>query len=202
MPHSRITDLLESQREALFLWMPVFFAAGIAGYFANPAEPAQELAIFLVLLGAGLVVLRPHDRIGGYVLASALGFGLLGYGYAALRSETVRAPVLRGHYYGPIEGRVINLDRSGSNAPRVLLDRLYLPGIAARETPERARVSLQGFIADTALEAGARITLTGSLSPPGPPVEPGGFDFRRMAWFMQLGAVGYTRNPALRARKE
>lgn len=36
---------------------------------------------------------------------------------------------------------------------------------------------------------------TGHLGPPGGAVEPGGFDFRRHAWFLQLGAVGYTRVP-------
>ena len=41
---------------------------------------------------------------------------------------------------------------------------------------------------------------TGFLSPPGGPVEPGGFDFQRHAWFQSLGAVGYTRNPLMLAQ--
>lgn len=44
---------------------------------------------------------------------------------------------------------------------------------------------------------GLRIMTTGHLSPPGGPVEPGGFDFQRHAWFAELGAVGYTRVPVL-----
>ncbi len=39
--------------------------------------------------------------------------------------------------------------------------------------------------------------VTAHLSPPGGPVEPGGFDFQRHAWFLKLGAVGYARSPAL-----
>ena len=35
------------------------------------------------------------------------------------------------------------------------------------------------------------------LSPPSAPAEPGGFDFRRLAWFERLGAVGYARTPFL-----
>ena len=35
------------------------------------------------------------------------------------------------------------------------------------------------------------------LSPPAAPAEPGGFDFRRLAWFERLGAVGYARTPFL-----
>ncbi|MFQ5439396.1 MAG: ComEC/Rec2 family competence protein, partial [Paracoccaceae bacterium] len=38
---------------------------------------------------------------------------------------------------------------------------------------------------------------TASLSPPSGPVEPGGFDFQRFAWFRTLGAIGYTRMPVL-----
>lgn len=39
--------------------------------------------------------------------------------------------------------------------------------------------------------------LTAHLGPPGGAVEPGGFDFRQHAWFLQLGAVGYPRTPML-----
>ncbi|WP_309664235.1 ComEC/Rec2 family competence protein [Tabrizicola sp.] len=45
--------------------------------------------------------------------------------------------------------------------------------------------------------AGAGVILTAFLSAPEGPVEPGGFDFRRMAFFQQLGAVGYSRTPLL-----
>jgi competence protein ComEC len=38
---------------------------------------------------------------------------------------------------------------------------------------------------------------TAHLTPPAGPVEPGGFDFRRHAWFQRIGAVGYTRVPVL-----
>ena len=35
------------------------------------------------------------------------------------------------------------------------------------------------------------------LGPPAGPSEPGGFDFRRLAWFERLGAVGYARAPVM-----
>ncbi len=44
-------------------------------------------------------------------------------------------------------------------------------------------------------EPGMTIMTTAHLGPPGGAVEPGGFDFRRHAWFLRLGAVGYTRVP-------
>jgi competence protein ComEC len=49
-------------------------------------------------------------------------------------------------------------------------------------------------------EPGLTVILTGHLSAPDGPVEPGGYDFRRQAWFDGLGAVGYTRTPVLTLR--
>ena len=39
---------------------------------------------------------------------------------------------------------------------------------------------------------GHRVSLRAVLLPPSPPTQPGGFDFARLAWFQQLGAVGYA----------
>lgn len=124
---------------------------------------------------------------------------LFGVQLRGLSDVNVYRTVLTKHYYGPVYGRAIGLDRSASNAPRVLLDRLYIPGFAKSEIPARVRVSLHDFIPDNTLHAGGRIALTTSLSPPSPPAEPNGFDFRRMAWFLSIGGVGYTRNPVIPA---
>ncbi len=173
------------------------FGLGIAVYFASEVEPTvlQSLGVgFSGMLGA--VYIRPQ-HITRTVLLVMFLLICFGYGYAAYRTSAVEAPILSRHYYGPVYGRIIGLDRSATNAPRVLLDQIYLPELAEENTPERIRLSLHGFIPDNTLTAGARIAVTASVSPPSPPVEPGGFDFRRMAWFMQLGGVGYTRNPVI-----
>ena len=39
--------------------------------------------------------------------------------------------------------------------------------------------------------------LTGHLSPPAGAIEPSGFDFKRHAWFLRLGGLGYTLSPVL-----
>jgi competence protein ComEC len=43
-----------------------------------------------------------------------------------------------------------------------------------------------------------RVILTANLSPPQGPVEPGGFDFSRAAWFEGLGATGFARGDVVR----
>jgi competence protein ComEC len=116
---------------------------------------------------------------------------------AGLRANVVAEPVLGFRYYGPIQGRIIEIDRSGSDTVRLTLDRVVLARMEAARTPATVRISLhgdQGFITP---EPGQLVLMMGHLSPPSGPVEPGGFDFQHMAWLEGLGAVGYTRTPVL-----
>jgi competence protein ComEC len=116
---------------------------------------------------------------------------------AGARAHSLQSPVLDWRYYGPIQGRVVQVDRSSSDALRLTLDRVVLHDTAPERTPERVRVSMHGDWALPRPMPGQVVMTTGHLSPPNGAVEPGGFDFRRHAFFRQLGAVGYTRNPVL-----
>ena len=123
------------------------------------------------------------------------------------------APVLEYRYYGPIEGRIVEIDRSASGALRLTLDRPRLARLSPARTPALVRISLhgeQGFITP---RPGLRVMTTGHLSPPPGPSEPGGFDFRRHAWLkalarwatralpvLALARPGASRLGALRAR--
>ncbi|WP_299042358.1 ComEC/Rec2 family competence protein [uncultured Tateyamaria sp.] len=186
------------QRGHLFGWCPVGMACGIALFFGLRFEPS--LAIYAGVIAAGLGALVAARRVGEVmspllVLAAmiALGFTLAGW-----RAHSVAGPVLDWRYYGPVEGRIIGMDRSASDAVRLTLDHVKLDRVAPTDTPTRVRISLHG---DSALgvtpEPGLRVMTTAHLGPPGGPVEPGGFDFQRHAWFAQLGAVGYTRVPLM-----
>ena len=96
-----------------------------------------------------------------------------------------------------VEGRIIGLDRSMSDRPRVLIDRVVIHGLDPARTPARVRVSLDPSTPEEVLQPGLRVLGQARLSPPAAPAEPGGFDFRRMAWFERIGAVGYARTPML-----
>jgi competence protein ComEC len=195
----RLEALIETQRPALALWTPVLFALGIAGYFAAPFEPqGWMLAALGGLVAAGLAAL---GRAGpaGRVLILALLLPGLGFGAAALRSRQVAAPILAHPMTVTVEGRVIGLDRSASDRARVLLDGVVLYGVEPGETPARVRVSLDAATPVEVLQPGFRLIGQVRLSPPAAPAEPGGFDFRRLAWFERLGAVGYARTPMLEA---
>jgi competence protein ComEC len=132
-------------------------------------------------------------------LAIAIIAVLMGVAVAGSRSLIVAEPVLGWRYYGPIEGRIIEIDRSQSEKPRITLDQVRLARVSPARTPHTVRISLYYPEVFVPLELGLHVMTTGHLSPPAGPPEPGRFDFRRMAWFERLGAVGYTRAPVLAA---
>ncbi|MCC1493305.1 ComEC/Rec2 family competence protein [Cognatishimia sp. F0-27] len=194
---TRLEHMLLGQRGHLFPWAPVALACGIGFYFSLRFEPPLWALWGLVVLGLGGVT---GPRVAGAVwgvLIAGLALVLLGIGLAGLRAHSVAGPVLDFRYYGSIEGRVVGVDRSASDAVRVTLDRVVLERMDPRDTPQRVRISLHGQQGFAEPSPGAVILTTGHLSQPGGAVEPGGFDFRRHAWFLRLGAVGYTRNPVV-----
>ena len=198
-------------RAGWFPWLPVWLSLGIGLWFAlrfHPGAGSHGVALAMLLLGLALARAAPlwgermlvpwrlSDalRLGGLALAvAAAGFVLAG-----IRDARVAAPVLGWRYYGPVEGRVVEIDRSARDRLRITLDQVVLRDIAPAATPRHVRLSLTA--APAALPPpGTRVMLTGHLGPPPGPSAPGSFDFRRQAWFEGLGAIGYTRNPLLTA---
>ena len=188
---------LGAARGTLLPWAPLFLAFGIGPYFAMRQEPG---AVMLGLAAAALAALLVAGLRGPELLRTpALGLALVAAGLvlAAGRAHLVAAPVLPFRYYGPIEGRIVDIDRSFSDELRLTLDRVVLEDVAPDRTPARVRVALHGEQGFIPLAPGLTVMLSGHLSPPEGPVEPGGFDFQRLAWFSGLGGVGYTRSPVL-----
>ena len=194
---SAVTNRIDGQRGALFPWMPVFLACGIGWYFKLTWEPglAHNAAILAFAgLAFGLAVVARSAVSVPLVGVSMICIGVV---LASTRAHSVAAPVLGFRYYGPIEGRVVGMDRSLSDKVRITLDRVALSDVSPGRSPTRVRVAIHTKGPETTPATGATVILSGHLSPPQGPVEPGGFDFQRRAWFQGLGAVGYTRSPVL-----
>lgn len=186
---------LAEARGLLFPWVPVFLGCGIAVWFGLPFEPGLR---FYGVCVAGMLALIVLHRFGGEIWhppVVVLACVLVGMMAAGLRAHLVAAPMLEHRYYGAVQGRVINIDRSQSDALRITLDRVVLQDMPPAQTPLHVRISLHGQ--DVSFDPGQVVLLTASLAAPDGPAEPGGFDFRRMAFFQQLGAVGYSRSPVL-----
>lgn len=189
-------DALETPRGRLFPFVPVGLALGIGGWFALPVEPAVAhyavAAGALAALAAAGAFLRPALPVLAFVCCIIAG-GLA----CGVRVAVVATPMLDGRYYGQVTGRVIELDRSQSGALRVTLDHVWLDGRDPAGVPLTVRLSLHGDQGGAEPVPGEVVMTTAHLAAPEGPVEPGAFDFRRMAFFESLGAVGYTRVPLL-----
>ena len=185
---------VESRRAVL--WLPVCLGLGVWIYFRLPVEPALAWAALPVALVAAL---GPARRVGwaAWALALALLATAVGFSAARLHTGAVAAPVLSAPVTETVEGRVRAISRSRSGAPRLLLDRVRIYGLERAATPARVRITVVGAERGALPGIGHRVRSHARLFPPGGPAEPGAFDFRRMAFFERLGAVGYVRGAAV-----
>lgn len=190
-----VNAVQQGQRGALMPWSAVALGLGVALYFALLVEPGVAVYVAVVVVG----VLSAAVGIWRREVLGPLGLGLalvaFGFSVAGYRAHSVAGPVIDFRYYGAIEGRIVGIDRSASDAVRLTLDQVRLDDV--RNTPHRVRIALhgdQGYMEPT---PGAVIFTTGHLSPPSGAAEPGGFDFQRHAWFQSIGGIGYTRAPVL-----
>ncbi len=191
-----IGNTLAIEREALraraLLYAPVMFACGIGAYFLLPREvamgPILSLTLAMVVLALAL-----QRRFGAPILIGT-ALILAGFTHAGLRASRVGAPLITEGIHN-ISGAVIGQDRSQSGRLRLLLGDLYINGLAPADTPVRIRIT----VSDAARRhlPGTRVMVRAKLSPPSGPVEPDGFDFRRYAWFRQMGGVGFTLSPVM-----
>ncbi|MDF2115397.1 ComEC/Rec2 family competence protein [Roseiarcaceae bacterium H3SJ34-1] len=177
----------EAAQRRLFLWLPVFFGAGVLAYFAADSEPwlPAPLAGAAVFALAADHALR-RERMAAFRLATALAFLFAGFAVASLRTIWVDAPVLERTWSGKATAFVETIDvREGS--ARLLLRLASAEGLTDATRPQRVRITMRG---QPDFVAGASLALTLRLLPPPRASEPGGYDFAREAYFQRIGAVG------------
>src|SRR5688572_7051373 len=191
-----ILEQLDAERSRWMLWLPVAMGLGIAVYFELPAEPSLWLAPVIAAGGCVAVALAPSGSraralcIG--VVAAAVGFGLVTWRTSSLAAPTLSRPLFSIN----VEGRIADIQRLPDGV-RVVLEAVRLKGNGVPPSemmPLKVRVSL-GKGAPR-LTVGDRLLVLANLSPPAGPAAPGAFDFQRVAWYQQLGAVGYALAPA------
>lgn len=190
----RIIHEIAAQRSELFHWAPVFMAVGIAVSFSYGwpvGVVGVAMAVIVVMIYVAVFGLTDSPVLPVVVIIACIAVGA---GAAALRSYLVWGPSLSYPYAGWATGRVVLVDRSAGDNMRLTLDQVTLGPIPQAKTPRRIRVS---FAPDTVTQrpaVGDRVRAKVYVSPPQGPVEPGGFDFRRHAYFLSLGGVGYGRD--------
>lgn len=172
------------------LWIPVFFAAGIGGYFVLPVEPETWLGGSVCLI-AGITAMGFRKRRGRpFFILMGLMVAAAGFSAGQLRNAAVSAPVLE-RQIGPVSlsGRVVRVEPT-EKGHRLTLDQVVIDRTGLTEMPARVRVSARSRAAPPS--PGDLIVARAILQPPPSPSLPGGYDFARKAWFEQIGAVGFT----------
>jgi competence protein ComEC len=191
-----ILEQLDAERGRWMLWLPVALGLGIAIYFELPVEPALWVGPALAAGALFISVFAPRGSfaralaIGG--VAASSGLGLVAWRTASLAAPTLTRPLFSLN----VEGRVADIQRLPEGV-RVVLEAVRLRGNGVpppEMMPAKVRVTLNRGAPP--LQIGDRLLVLANLSPPAGPAAPGAFDFQRVAWYQQLGAVGYALAPA------
>ncbi|PKQ08979.1 MAG: hypothetical protein CVT73_04940 [Alphaproteobacteria bacterium HGW-Alphaproteobacteria-12] len=178
-----------ADNDRVFLWAPVFVGIGVASYFSLDFEPPLWSGLAgLLFAGSALWAVRARPAL--ILLFAALFCVALGFAAAVLRAERVAAPVLERPTSGALTARVISVERTESGGLSAVLAPRTFARLPAAALPAKVRINIR--LHDAALRPGAIVSLRVRLMPPPEPVEPGGFDFARKAWFEGLGAVGFA----------
>lgn len=183
-------DLVSIDARPLMLAFAI--CGGAAIYFALPEEP--RLTSVLAITGAVFAVWMMARRwwtseAAIMVMVILLGVSL-GLTAGTVRSLLVDAPVVTSET-GPVmvEGWVQDIE-PGRKGVRLMIKVHSVAGMAQAEWPSYVRVTHTSRLE---VAPGRFVRCWSVLRPPPGPAMPGEYDFRRQAWFEQLGAVGFVQ---------
>lgn len=183
-----IEALFVNQRRLWPVWLAIAFGMGVAAYFALPLEPPLWIGAVACAIGVTACwLLRGRDpALAACVLLTATAAGFLA-GEVRTSQVEVRmlpAPLERALFVGVIDQ--IELLPAGQ---RVTLRDVDIKDLPRDTTPQRIRIKT--VVAQPDLRIGQKVGGVASLSAPAGPAMPGAFDFRRQAFFDELGATGF-----------
>ena len=156
--------------------------------------PQQDHWIGFLLGALGLIFAGPvlgWPRRMGRAAAFAGAFAALGFSLIWWRAEALRHVVLERPLVAEVSGTILAVEDQPAQE-RVRLRVAVDPAVGL---PRVIRVTLRQTEKLGGLNPGARLRFKARLAPPPGAALPGGYDFRRAAWFQQLGAVGQVLGP-------
>jgi competence protein ComEC len=190
----KASSLLEQETESLIAWLSVLYGLGIAIYFALSTEPPLWVCIILVLTLILYGITLKTKSLWARRIAIGLVFLSLGFTGVKVRTDVLATPQLQSPIgIQAFEGRVNAIERM-VNSTRITIDHVQFEKKLNpdKPIPHKIRITLKGRLqpSDT-LMPGDLVRGKAFLNPPMRPVLPGGYDFRRKAYFEGIGAVGY-----------
>jgi competence protein ComEC len=170
-------------------WIAVAFGFGIVGYFTADREPAvwaAALAAVIAMAVAYVARMRP----AGFPVALGIAAIVTGFTIATLQTARIAHPVLQTTLSSATLSGFVEIREERERSDRVVI-RVHTFSAKQRnaEIPERVRVAVRK---GTAPAVGSFVEMKARLSPPLPPLRPGGYDFARDMYFQRIGASGYA----------
>jgi len=169
-------------------WLAVAFGFGIVGYFTADREPAWWAASALAIVAIAIAYAARLRPIG---FPLALGVAAMASGFAVATLQTLRIahPVLQFTAATVTLSGFVEIREERERSDRIVVRIHKLVGARMSEVPDRVRVAVRK---DTAPLVGSFVEMKAHLSPPLPPLRPGGYDFARDMFFQRIGASGYA----------
>ncbi|HWM82811.1 MAG TPA: ComEC/Rec2 family competence protein [Pseudolabrys sp.] len=170
----------------LMPWLAIAFGFGIVLYFAAWREPM--LMATLGLCAAGIIAAALARR-RSVAFPLTLGCAAIAAGFAVptLKTALIDHPVLTAPMFGASVQGFVEVREERARSDRIVVRVHRIEG--ARQALERVRVSVRK---GTAPPVGAFVAFKARLTPPLPPLRPGGYDFARDMFFQRLGASGFV----------
>lgn len=184
-----LLSVFQKEHDRLVLWLPVLLGLGIGLYFSLLDEPDiwYVTGFFFIILLFTVIFWQKTTLRLFFITVLFINFGIL---WAEISTISAKAPVLQGEiFYRLTEGDISDI-KIKEKGEKLILTNVQIDGLDVEETPKRISVSLKQHM--DGLNVGDRVQLNATLFPPPTPVMPQAYDFARMFYYEQLGAVGYT----------
>jgi competence protein ComEC len=181
---------VEEEYGHVFLFYPVFMAAGSAWWFSQTTDLSTiRLVAWMVLLCA----IVWSTRYAGAFLRYPIRFGVffvIGMSSAAVQTARTTTVILDSPVTTVITGRVREAEAMGPDQWRYVVDILKVESPRLRRPPTSAMLTVrshqEGFMPGTIIEGRAH------LQPPAGPALPGLNDFAFASYFRGIGAIGFV----------
>jgi competence protein ComEC len=188
-----LARLIEDESDRWFLWVPVFFGAGIGLYFSLPSEPTFYSIIAALCITLSLCV-ATRKKPFLWTISVACFCASLGFADARVRTLSVAQPSLEGSGgFHVLKGWVEKTQARLPRGQRITLRPFGASNAKKAPLPHRVRYTSRF---DAVPVTGSAVEVRLRLRPVPEPVMPGGFDFSRKAFYAGLGAVGFALAPA------
>ncbi|MFC5386766.1 ComEC/Rec2 family competence protein [Aquamicrobium segne] len=180
--------MLEQERGAGFLLIPVFLCVGVVTYFSLPDEPQWPV---LLAINAFVVIsiwlARRRHMLQLFLIALLLCLG--GVWLSKLETWRLGTKIIGSDITTRLSGHVVTIEDMASGRKRLTIDVAATSRPKLRYQPERVRISARKIPAE--IRAGSFVSGLVRLLPPSGPIRPGSYDTSFASYFSGIGASGF-----------